>query len=39
MSLHADWLAALRTQTEPAVLVTLARAQGSVPREVAQKCW
>ena len=37
MSLNATWMTALRTQAEPAVLVTLARAQGSVPREAGAK--
>ena len=37
MSLNATWLSALRAQAEPAVLVTLARAQGSVPREAGAK--
>lgn len=37
MSLDTDWLRALRTRAEPVVLVTLARAQGSVPREAGTK--
>lgn len=37
MSLDRAWLAALQTQAVPCVLVTVARAEGSVPREAGTK--